>query len=233
MSELSRYPECRHILPSGRKCHSPALREKTLCYYHSRSRTLVDANRSRKHSIALPPLEDHAAIQMSLDEILAALGAHKISRREASTYLFALQIAMKNLARMDGLPAPAPVELCRDERGDIIAAPEPPIPTAAEPAPSDSIPVAAAPSPTAHRTPKSPQIQTPNKLLPIFFSTIATPWPPTNTTPNRRNRSLKKSCTASAGKSNSPSAIHLNREPFTLQCPKTPQTRNPPWLLHI
>ena len=43
---------------------------------------------------------------MSLDEILAAFAAHKISRRDAGTYLFALQIGELNLTRMEQLPPP-------------------------------------------------------------------------------------------------------------------------------
>jgi hypothetical protein len=27
---------CRHIMPSGAKCHTPALRGKPYCYYHTR-----------------------------------------------------------------------------------------------------------------------------------------------------------------------------------------------------
>ncbi len=106
MAQTSCYPECRHIMSDGRTCGSPALRGKLLCYQHSRKRTLVEANRVRRHSVALPPLENRTAIQMSLDEILAAFAAHKISRREAGTYLFALQIGELNLTRMEQLPPP-------------------------------------------------------------------------------------------------------------------------------
>ena len=30
------YIECRHILPNGRKCHSPALRGKPFCFHHAK-----------------------------------------------------------------------------------------------------------------------------------------------------------------------------------------------------
>jgi hypothetical protein len=29
------FQECRHIMPSGLRCHSPALRDEFFCYYHS------------------------------------------------------------------------------------------------------------------------------------------------------------------------------------------------------
>lgn len=112
-------------MPSGRTCQSPAIKGQPLCFQHSRRRTLVEANRTRKHSIALPPLEDRVAIQMSLDEILAALSAGKISRREAATYLYALQLGMRNLSYIEQLPTPDPIHLCRQQNGDILAAEEP------------------------------------------------------------------------------------------------------------
>lgn len=115
-------PECRHILPSGRKCSQPALHGKPFCIHHCRSRNLVQANRARNHSIALPPLEDRAAIQMSLDVVLAALAAGKINRRTAATYAYAIKIGSDNLARMEQAPPPEPVEICRDDHGDILAA---------------------------------------------------------------------------------------------------------------
>lgn len=115
-------PECRHILPGGRKCHQPALRGESFCYHHIRTRNLVAANRARRHSIALPPLEDRQAIQMSLDAVLAALGAGKINRRTAATYAYALAIASENLARMEEAPPPQSIEFSRCEDGDILAA---------------------------------------------------------------------------------------------------------------
>ena len=95
MSERVRCPECRHILPGGQKCHAIAVKDLPYCLAHLRRSRLADANRARRHSVALPPLEDWAAIQMSIDEILAAFAAHKITRRETGTYLYALQMASK------------------------------------------------------------------------------------------------------------------------------------------
>ena len=115
-------PECRHILTSGSKCHLPALRGKPFCMHHCRTRNLVEANRARKHSIALPPLEDRQAIQMSIDVVLAALGAGKINRRTAATYVYAIKTVSDRLPRIDQEPPIVPIEICRTENGDILAA---------------------------------------------------------------------------------------------------------------
>jgi hypothetical protein len=118
-------PECRHILTSGNKCHQPALRGKPFCIHHCRTRNLVEANRARKHSISLPPLEDRHAVQMSIDVVLAALAAGKINRRTAGTYAYAIKIVSDNFPHMEQEPPLTPVEICRNEHGDILAAEQP------------------------------------------------------------------------------------------------------------
>lgn len=105
----SKYPECRHIMPSGLRCQSPALLNHPFCYFHSRQRSLKEANMYRMKSVALPPLEDRAAIQLGINEILAGLASRKIDRREASTYLYGIQMAINNLAYAPQLPADDPV----------------------------------------------------------------------------------------------------------------------------
>ncbi|MFP5206651.1 MAG: hypothetical protein ACLGSH_14955 [Acidobacteriota bacterium] len=154
MSESSsRCPECRHIMPGGRKCHALALKDKPFCHAHLRRSALIEANRARQHSVALPPLEDWAAIQMSLDEILAAFAAHKISRREAGTYLFAIQIASRNphLDRVEMLPAPGAGPLAPDGRAEPPANPTEPSP--AEPGAGAPEPIALSPAPSPDNPP--------------------------------------------------------------------------------
>ncbi|MFP5204565.1 MAG: hypothetical protein ACLGSH_04335 [Acidobacteriota bacterium] len=104
--------ECHHIFPGGRKCGAIALKGQTLCYAHANQQHLIEVNRARCHSVALPPLEDRAAIRMAIDEVLAALAASKITRCTASTYLYAIDLASRNLTRIEQLPPPAPHELC-------------------------------------------------------------------------------------------------------------------------
>ena len=99
MSTPSQYPECRHILPSGKRCHAPALRGQPTCYFHGRKANLVRYNRERDHTVALPPLEDRGAIQMAIDAVLAALAADKLDKKTVWPYLVAIQSASHNLAR--------------------------------------------------------------------------------------------------------------------------------------
>lgn len=101
MSLASCVPECRHILPGGQKCRALALRDKHFCPAHLHRQSLTEANRLRNHSVVLPPLETWEAVLMSIDQVLAAFAAGKISRRETSTCLYALQLASRVLARKE------------------------------------------------------------------------------------------------------------------------------------
>jgi hypothetical protein len=173
MSQPFRCPECRYLLPGGQKCRGVAVKDMPYCLAHLRRSRLVDANRARRHSVALPPLEDWAAIQMSIDEILAAFAAHKITRRETGTYLYALQMASQILIRnerhappTDTPPiTPTPIESTPQD-------PEPPNPDPADPDPADPDPAEPdsadpgpdTPGPTHELEPEPPLALTRNQI---------------------------------------------------------------------
>jgi hypothetical protein len=115
--------ECRHILPRGTKCKSPALRGKVYCYFHDRlQRFEQDGQRDTREPLCLPPLEDARGIQMALGQVLAALGSGRVDIRRAGLYLYGLQLATQLLPQ---LPKPSPDEMVRaltcDADGNFIA----------------------------------------------------------------------------------------------------------------
>ena len=53
------YSECRHIMPSGKKCHAAALRGTAYCYFHTRVHHYAKAKPEPKNApLKLPVLED-------------------------------------------------------------------------------------------------------------------------------------------------------------------------------
>jgi hypothetical protein len=120
--------ECRHILPRGTKCKSPALRDRVYCYFHDRlKRFEQDGQRAEREPLYLPSIEDARGIQMAITQILAALGSGRVENRSAGLYLYGLQLATQLLAQ---LPEPSPQEMVRTltvgEDGNYIAAEETP-----------------------------------------------------------------------------------------------------------
>ena len=61
------YNECRHIMPSGARCHAPSLHGKPCCYFHtSVHRQSAPKGPFDDLSIKFPVLEDRRTIQLAL-----------------------------------------------------------------------------------------------------------------------------------------------------------------------
>jgi hypothetical protein len=124
---------CRHILASGLRCGSPALKHENFCYYHHATRRPVqDLPSRRQHQAAfiLPNLEDRASIQLALGHILDRIASHAIDPKRAGLLLYGLQIALSTLPKPQPVKAvdpprtPEPVdELIHDETYGILAPP--------------------------------------------------------------------------------------------------------------
>jgi len=119
------FKECRHILPSGRKCKAAALRDKCFCYHHWRLRTAGQTHGRPNESLPLPSLEDPQGIQIALTQVLGVLGSSRLDSKSAGQYLYALQIATQ-LATRASVPDPGEVvrSLSSDPAGGEDLAPE-------------------------------------------------------------------------------------------------------------
>ena len=91
---------CRHIMPSGAKCHTPALRGKPYCYFHTRLHKFtaappieVDGN------LRLGVLEDRSAVQIAVAQVLDALYSGRLDPRRAGLSLYGIQIVSQNVER--------------------------------------------------------------------------------------------------------------------------------------
>jgi hypothetical protein len=120
--------QCRHILASGLRCGSPALKAEAFCYYHHTTRrpiprTELHERRSHQSTFTLPALEDRTAIQLALGEVLARIASHDIDTKRAGLLLYGLQIALSSLPRQI-IPerTPEPIdELIHDETHGPLA----------------------------------------------------------------------------------------------------------------
>ena len=108
---------CQHIKVSGTQCGSPALREKSFCFYHQQNRPLTVECYSEEAfatgEIALPVFEDAHSIQTVIRQVVQMVLQKRIERKTASLLLYALQIASSNLKRME-LEKPQPTEVVID-----------------------------------------------------------------------------------------------------------------------
>ena len=116
---MSRFKTCNHVHTNGSVCQSPALKGGLYCYFHQRDRQRLDNLRQARtvklstkvparddmdaeilESLALPVLEDAAAIQVAASALIRAVTSNHISERRAGLALYGLQIAAMNLPRV-------------------------------------------------------------------------------------------------------------------------------------
>src|SRR5438874_1893387 len=82
-------PRCHHIRVNGVQCGSPALKDRRLCYFHSRVRIT-------RGSTNLPILEDINSVQHALMQVITALLEGKVDRQIGGLLLYGLQTASAN-----------------------------------------------------------------------------------------------------------------------------------------
>jgi hypothetical protein len=105
---------CRHIKTNGRRCASPRLTGRDLCYFHAHIHQrqdlmiqthspIIPTNQSTSYTpaahpieIDLPVLEDAESIQVSISLLVAALARNRIDSKRAAVLLYGLQLASAN-----------------------------------------------------------------------------------------------------------------------------------------
>jgi len=108
---------CQHIKVNGTQCGSPAMRDRSYCYFHMRwhrKGRQVNAFLQKQEILVLPTLEDANSIQVGLAEIMRQLATKMIDHRTAGLLLYAVQIASANLKHTSFEPDPALVIVDRD-----------------------------------------------------------------------------------------------------------------------
>ena len=84
------YNECRHVMPSGLHCQSPAMRGNSFCYFHARPQRTV---RPREACIEMPVRLDCKGTQAIIHRTIEALAAGRISSRRAAVLLYGIQMS--------------------------------------------------------------------------------------------------------------------------------------------
>ena len=118
---------CQHIKPSGKRCGSPAVKDREFCYYHIRQEESLPALRDMYigynpkaapgeypvMGFPTPALEDAAAIQIGFMQVLHGVASNKLDVAKAGRMLSALHGASANLHRLESCFAQTLRELPR------------------------------------------------------------------------------------------------------------------------
>ncbi len=99
-------PLCTYIHDDGRSCRSAAVRGRNFCLFHLRHRgnlmRMAQAGAAnREFELALPALDDLAAVQSALQQVIHALAANRIDVGRARQLTSALRFYVENFKHKD------------------------------------------------------------------------------------------------------------------------------------
>ncbi len=100
---MTEYKECRHVMPSGLHCKSPAMRGSAFCYFHGRAPRPARPLRSPEANIEVSPVVGSMGCARAVNQITQALANNLISTHRAAILLQGVQMA-------SGLTLPGPIE---------------------------------------------------------------------------------------------------------------------------
>jgi hypothetical protein len=113
--------ECRHILTSGHKCKSPALRGQHFCYFHAADRRYATTSTAIVDPLLIPTIEDTAGVQIAINQVFRGLALRRLDRRQAGVYFYGLQIAARLAHKSDQKPSETVRETCENAEGYVVA----------------------------------------------------------------------------------------------------------------
>jgi hypothetical protein len=89
---MSTAKTCRHIMPTGRTCKSPAMRGSAYCYYHhGPQKSPRRVSRAAESELEIGPVVEPSDIPPIAERILRALASNQISRGKAAIMFQGLQ----------------------------------------------------------------------------------------------------------------------------------------------
>jgi len=116
-------------MPNGLLCKSPALRDRSYCYFHQNLHVTLRASREKKKedsTIQFASIEDAAGIQIALTQVVDALAASRIDRRQGGTLIYGLHLASSLARQRAAFDYSQTVRnICHDSDGSLIAAEDP------------------------------------------------------------------------------------------------------------
>ena len=92
--------ECRHQMPTGRKCHAPAMRHSAYCFHHDRLHRYPLRPRIPQRLETLP-VNTRQEIQTAITQVCNAMLSRQIEARRGGRLLYGLQVAVNALDAED------------------------------------------------------------------------------------------------------------------------------------
>jgi hypothetical protein len=101
----SRVARCQHVKADGIQCNTPAIKHARYCYYHTQAER---TRRAPYQPLSFPPLDNYAAIQLAITDILNRLARGHLDHHEARLMLRGCHHAITALDKREKQAAAAP-----------------------------------------------------------------------------------------------------------------------------
>jgi len=96
------FKTCRHLMPNGRTCKSPAMRGSAYCYFHGPQKRTTRAGRPTESEIEIQAISEPSDIPLVGNQILQAMAAKRISSSRGAVMLQILQTVMATYRMASG-----------------------------------------------------------------------------------------------------------------------------------
>jgi hypothetical protein len=124
---MLKFKGCRHVMPTGRRCQSPALRGMCYCYYHQKLQKARNASKYANKRLKLASIEDPKGVQTAIVQVCEALGKARIDSGQARVLMYGMQLATQlalHAPKID--PSEMVQDVCLAPDGTLMAADPPP-----------------------------------------------------------------------------------------------------------
>jgi hypothetical protein len=87
---MNTIPQCHYIKTDGRRCGSPAIRGKRLCFFHGRQAPRI--RKLARDGRWLPAFHAERPLEVMLAETYRLVSEGRVSLRQAQLLIYAMQI---------------------------------------------------------------------------------------------------------------------------------------------
>lgn len=95
-------PRCAHTKPNGKGCGSPALKDESLCYFHSLARSQAEVAPANS-TLEMISLEDRLGVQLAIMRVCTMLADKTLDAKTGRAVLAGLRLAQRNLGNANAI----------------------------------------------------------------------------------------------------------------------------------
>ena len=120
---MLKFKGCRHVMPAGRRCHSPALRNMAYCFNHQKLHKALNRSKHSHNRVEIASIETPEGVRLAITQVCNALGKARIDEKRAGVMMHGLQLATQ-LVRKSPKPDPSHLvqDACLDAHDFVTAA---------------------------------------------------------------------------------------------------------------